>query len=221
VIVTTNLGVSDFAEFAGLNDFLASFDEVRRAASLHVYLHHPFVFSGGRKHCLTLDDVHADGFLNVNIGPWFDLRLFPNPINPPELIFTTVAREYEGGVAVTVPYDPFTPNPNVQIRQQGASEWKTVSVYPIPATTPADAAFRGSYTVDRKLMGHVDFVVEGADTANRFARRAFSVSVVSALAREGVLFWGAESGSHIAIPPVALTADRLARNDERDEYGFA
>ena len=146
---------------------------------------------------------------NINIGPWFDVRLFPNPVNPPELVFTAVGREYEDGPAVSVPFDEFTPNPDVQVRQQGKDQWETISVYPILATTPTSAAFRGAYTVDSSLIGYVDFTIEGQDTAGRRARRAFSINVADALAREGVLFWGAEPGSHVAIPPLALTADTL------------
>jgi hypothetical protein len=69
MIVATNLDMADLTEPAGFYDSLACFDQMRGTASLHVYLHDTFVLSGRGKHCLPLNDIGADWFLDINIGP--------------------------------------------------------------------------------------------------------------------------------------------------------
>ena len=145
----------------------------------------------------------------INSGPWFDVKLFPNPVNPPELLFNTFSRSYENGPFVTVPWSQSPANPLVSVKQQGQYNWTDVSVYPMPSTTPSSAAFRGAYMVNTSLLGEVDFLVSGTDSTGVQSQRGFSINVVEALSREGVLFFGSEPGTHIAIPPVALTGDRL------------
>jgi hypothetical protein len=69
MIVAANFDMADLTEPAGFYDFLASFDQMRSTASLHIHLHNAFVLSGRGKHGLSLNDIDTDGFLNIDISP--------------------------------------------------------------------------------------------------------------------------------------------------------
>ena len=47
---------------------------MRGAAALCAHLNDAVVLAGSAEHRLSLDDVHTDGFLHVNIGAGFDCR---------------------------------------------------------------------------------------------------------------------------------------------------
>ena len=61
--------MGDGAQFALAQDAITRLDEVGGAAPLGAYLHRPTVFPGRRQHGLALDDVHACGFLHINVSP--------------------------------------------------------------------------------------------------------------------------------------------------------
>ena len=67
VIIAANLDIADLTEPALFDDPVASFDQMRGTAPLHVHLHDPLVLSGCSKHGLSLDDIHADGFLDIPV----------------------------------------------------------------------------------------------------------------------------------------------------------
>ena len=60
--------MGDGAQFALAQDAITRLDEVGGAAPLGAYLHRPTVFPGRRQHGLALDDVHACGFLHINVS---------------------------------------------------------------------------------------------------------------------------------------------------------
>lgn len=134
--------------------------------------------------------TRRDFAVEVDIGPFVDLRLAPNPVDNRELLFALVTRRFEGGEAETIPYASVTPlNPLVEARQQGRPEYDTLSVAPIEGTTPTSSAFHGVYRVDDHLHGVVDFRVTVQDLEGRQSQRNFSVgAAVEALLREGIVF---------------------------------
>ena len=67
MVVATNLHLGNLAEQPFLDDAVARFHEMRRAAALGVHLNDALVLAGGAKHRLALEDIHADRLLHPNI----------------------------------------------------------------------------------------------------------------------------------------------------------
>lgn len=144
--------------------------------------------------------------VNVDIGPFLDLRLAPNPVNPVELLFTFVARGFQGGPAESIPFSAAEPrNPLVRVRQQGRTLFETVSVNPVASTTPPQSAFYGRYTVSPNLIGFLDFEIDATDADGRTAQRRFSVAAIpEVLLKEGVVFPNVVRNSGIRLAAGAL-----------------
>ena len=66
--VAVDFDVGDFAELALANEFVARFEQVRRAAALQADLDGAIVFARGGDHRLAFDDVVADRLLHVHVG---------------------------------------------------------------------------------------------------------------------------------------------------------
>jgi hypothetical protein len=128
--------------------------------------------------------------VEVDIGPFVDLRLAPNPVAPRELLLAMVTRSFEGGPPESIPFvGSGTLNPILQARQQGRPDFEVVSVNPVQGTTPTSSAFFGHYRIDEHLHGLVDFSTVVTDLQGRQSARAFSVGVgVEALLKEGLVF---------------------------------
>ena len=131
--------------------------------------------------------------LTVDIGPYVDLRLAPNPVDPLDLLFAFVTRDFQGGPAESIPFSAVAPhNPGVAARQQGRTLFEPLSVQVVASTTPPMSAFHGSYRVDPNLHGVVDFQVAVADAQGHQGVRSFSVNAaVQALLKEGIVFHAA------------------------------
>ena len=70
-VITANLNQANGAQFAGLDDIVARFDQVRSAAPLGAHLDDAVHFSRGCQHGLAFEDIHTDGFLHIDIGTGF------------------------------------------------------------------------------------------------------------------------------------------------------
>lgn len=142
----------------------------------------------------------------VDVGPFVDIRLAPNPVNPVELLLGLVTREFRGGPAEQVPFSAVAPfNPQVLARQQGRTEPELVSVNPVEMTTPASSAFYGQYQVSPNLLGAVDFEVAVTDLDGRMTTRSFSVAAaVEALLQQGIVFDSVVRFSGVQVAAGAL-----------------
>ena len=72
MVVAIDLDQTDLAELAFLDDPVAGFDEVGRAAALRSHLHHALVLARGGDHGLAFDHIDADRLLHVDIGAGLD-----------------------------------------------------------------------------------------------------------------------------------------------------
>lgn len=138
--------------------------------------------------------------VQVDVGPYIDLRLAPNPVDPLELLFAFVAREFMGGPAETVP--PSATNPAVAARQQGAREFVSVPVTPVASTTPDNSAFRGVVRVSPNLIGFVDFLIQSTDADGNTGTRAVTVAAAPrALLQDGIVFRSPTGFSGLRVAP--------------------
>ena len=71
VVVAVDFDQRDLAEFAFVDELVARFDQVRRAAALRADLHHAVVFARGGEHRLAFDNIDADRLLHVDIDARF------------------------------------------------------------------------------------------------------------------------------------------------------
>lgn len=149
----------------------------------------------------------------INVGPWFDLVFFPNPVNPLDLLFSLLARDRQGGSVeeVVVAQTPAL-QPLVEVRQQGQVDWTTVSVNPYAGTTVPNSAFAGRYVVNPHLIGYVDFRMTATDLAGRVGRRTQVAAIARAMVDAGIIFPGVNPQSQVVIPPGALTANQTLIN---------
>lgn len=144
----------------------------------------------------------------VDIGPFIDLRLAPNPVANLELLFAFVTRGFEGGPPESVAFSAgTTPSPLVQARQQGRTRFETVAVGVVEGTTPAASAFHGRYRISPNLIGFVDFTVEATDLDGRRSRRNLAVAAApEALLKEGIVFPSVVRHAALVVGKGALKA---------------
>jgi hypothetical protein len=68
VVVAVDLDEANVSEVSFADHAVARVYQMRRAAALHADLHDAFVLARRRMHRLPLDDIHAQGFLDPDIG---------------------------------------------------------------------------------------------------------------------------------------------------------
>src|SRR5262245_1027349 len=68
MVVAIDLNEADFAQAAFTDYAITRGGQMGRAATLHADLHDALILAGCRKHCLPLDDVHAERFLDPDVG---------------------------------------------------------------------------------------------------------------------------------------------------------
>src|SRR5690606_16991752 len=72
MIIAANLDVRNLSELAGVNDLLFGIDQVWSAFSLSAYLHLLFILSRSGHHRFSLDHVHRNRLLYVDMCTGFE-----------------------------------------------------------------------------------------------------------------------------------------------------
>jgi hypothetical protein len=165
----------------------------------------------------------------VNLGPAFDARLFPNPLEPTELI--VVVRSYPSGRLATGAVMPveasstlqilsvlsslgdgaaesLASTPTVRVSQQGTQRLTTVPVTVVLGTAVPNSAFAGSYKIEPGLLAVLDFRVTGTDLHGTTTTRAFSLNVAAILARTAVRFHAIKKDAVLEFPAGGVDRDR-------------
>ena len=129
-----------------------------------------------------LEDVRLP--VDINMGPFFQVRFFSNPAIPEELILVikaTASSASTTGIALGAP-------PTIQATQHGHIVSAVMPVNVIAGTPVANSTFRSFIRIDPRLIGFLDFTITGTDVAGAQASRTFGVAVAGALALGGVRF---------------------------------
>ncbi|MBI2943440.1 MAG: hypothetical protein HYY25_04500 [Candidatus Wallbacteria bacterium] len=157
----------------------------------------------------------------INLGPAFDSRVFPNPVEPRELVL--VVRSFPNGrvtTGLTAPVEPsntsqilsvlesltdpaaasLSTTPTVLVGQQGTLRLTRLAVTPVLGAAVPNSAFAATVRIEPGLIGVLDFQVTGTDLSGVTATRTFSLNVASVLTRARVTLQALRKGAELEVP---------------------
>ncbi len=151
--------------------------------------------SGARDLAGNLMPVTSSAF-EVDIGPYWDVRAFANPIARNEIIFHVKALTQSGGVPEQVESHPL-----LLVTQPGRQ--------PISVKTNrrTDSVFSGVYVVNQAFSGEARLAITGADTRGNTSTRLidFSISAIVAANRNKISL--PSKAGQLDLPPDSLESD--------------
>jgi hypothetical protein len=143
--------------------------------------------------------VETRRHLEIDVGPFWEVRAFANPILEREILFYFKARTRERG-----PLDEVMGFPYITIEQEKAVRPRVMALRRLGASL-----FYGTYSVDQTLPGNALIRITGADLQGNSSTRTlfFSIAAITRAAR--TRFQGTSSALQIFLPPGAVTQDRV------------
>ncbi|MEE2923228.1 MAG: hypothetical protein VX619_00485, partial [bacterium] len=96
----------------------------------------------------------------LDLGPYFDLRVFSNPILERELVFILKGLHHKGGSVESVSETPY-----VLVRQlkSPGDESEDDRVHTVNLNRLSQSTFQGTYPIDLELSGSMRFEITGSD----------------------------------------------------------
>jgi hypothetical protein len=111
--------------------------------------------------------------LEVDIGPWFEVRAFASPINKREITFIVRCHEKDGGAL-----ERLLAPPNMEVKQLNAP--KQI----VQLTTFQASVYRGVYTVNQNYPGDATILLTGTDLQGNRTSRIIRFSIANIVAAD-------------------------------------
>ncbi len=137
--------------------------------------------------------------LEVDIGPFWEVRAFANPILKREIIFYFRARESDRG-----PLESVVGLPDITIQQEGAINPRFLHLQRL-----GRSVFYGAYEVDATRSGNATIRIQGTDERGNTSRRALGFSVAALLRADQNFLRVASGPLKVRIPAGAVTQDTV------------
>lgn len=142
-------------------------------------------------------ETRAD--FEIDIGPFWEVRAFANPILKRELVFYFRARTSARG-----PLDALNGVPYITVQQQGAVRPRVMEVRRL---TPS--IFYGTYLVDATLPGVATLRIQGTDAQGNTSNRALAFSIAQLLRADQNQIRFASGPLTVSLPARAAAADEV------------
>ncbi|MBI4865815.1 MAG: Ig-like domain repeat protein, partial [Candidatus Wallbacteria bacterium] len=139
--------------------------------------------------------VTSEAF-EVDVGPFWQVRAFANPIQRSEILFHIKALTQENGVP-----EPIESLPLLTVTQPGGPAVNLTLV------RRGEAVFSGVYTVNRNFPGNARLAITGTDTRGNTSTRLLDFPVTSIIAANRNQVTLPNKAGTVELPANALAAD--------------
>ena len=109
----------------------------------------------------------------VDLGPWFEVQAFANPVLKREVFFHVRCHTRYGG-----PLEQLSTLPQLEIQQQNGPK----QIVPMQVFQPS--VYRGVYLIDQNYPGDAVLLITGTDLEGNTAKRKLSFSVANIIAAD-------------------------------------
>lgn len=132
----------------------------------------------------------------IDLGPFWVVRAFANPIEGREVLFHLKALTSSGGTL-----EEIQGLPRFRVAQTGGEPVL------VPVRRLGPSIFAGTYTVDLNLQGTTRLTITGTDLSGNTSTRVVAFSVSRIIAARRNLLTGIRQGFKLALPAGAVTSD--------------
>lgn len=143
--------------------------------------------------------VETRRHLEIDVGPYWEVRAFANPILEREILFYFKARESERGGLEDV-----LGTPHIQIEQENATRPRFLQLRQL-----GPSIFQGTYEVDQTLPGNARIEITSSDPQGNSSTRTLSFSIAAITRSARTRFQGTSSALRIFVPEEAVAQDRV------------
>lgn len=131
--------------------------------------------------CKDITGIDGDDFnldFELDLGPYFDLRVFSNPIREQELVFIIKGLHHKGGSTEAISGTPYTVVRQIKDFEQDSSDDRVqvIELNRLNLTT-----FQGTYPIDLALSGSLRFEITGSDEQGNTGTRIIPFEVTRLL----------------------------------------
>ena len=131
--------------------------------------------------CRDITGIDGDDFsldFELDLGPYFDLRVFSNPIREQELVFIIKGLHHKGGSTEAIAGSPYTV---VRQSKDFGQESSDDRIQVIELNRLNLTTFQGTYPIDLALSGSLRFEITGSDEQGNTGTRIIPFEVTRLL----------------------------------------